>query len=175
MVILNYFLLSQRFISEINQSNLKSSIEKKHICELISVILRLCLLGEWEIRFLHWTGGITLQNRYGSPVYPIWHEHDGLWLTTWQLAFWPQVPGHGSWHLFRTHCNFEGQSELMMHSGRHPSYGFPTYSVRHWHEPTPFCSRHTAFDPHGLGTQGVRYSVGTSAIFVYWEKGHVYG
>lgn len=57
----------------------------------------------------------------GSPVYPEIQVHDGKWFITWQSAFCPQTPGHGSWHLFLTQALFEGQSELRTHSGRQPS------------------------------------------------------
>lgn len=67
------------------------------------------------------TGGGWLQYVNGSPVYPGMQVQEGKWLTTWQLAFWPQVPGQGSWHLFLMQALFEGQSELRTHSGRQPS------------------------------------------------------
>ncbi|CAB0002809.1 unnamed protein product [Nesidiocoris tenuis] len=84
--------------------------------------------------------------------------HDGKWLTTWHTAFWPQVPGQGFWHLFRTHALSDGQSEFMTHSGLHPSYGFPMNSGKQEHDPAPFCSRQTALAPHGDGWQGVGLS-----------------
>lgn len=84
--------------------------------------------------------------------------HIGKWFTTWQSEFCPQVPGHGSSHLFRIQALFEVQSEFKTHSGRHPSYGFPTYSGKHEHEPAPFCSLHTALGPHGEGMHGVGLS-----------------
>lgn len=59
---------------------------------------------------------------------------------------------------------FEVQSEFKMHSGRHPSYGFPMYSGKHEHEPAPFCSLQTAFGPHGEGVHGVGLSVGVSVL-----------
>lgn len=40
---------------------------------------------------------------------------------TWQIAFCPQVPGQGSWHLLRMQALFDGQSELSTHSGLQPS------------------------------------------------------
>ena len=64
---------------------------------------------------------MTLQYLNGSPVYPEKQVQDGKWLTTWQTAFWPQVPGQGSWHLFEMQARFDGQSELRTHSGLHPS------------------------------------------------------
>lgn len=42
----------------------------------------------------------------------------------------------------------------MIHSGLQPSYGFPVYSCKQVQAPAPFCSRQTAFEPHGEGTQG---------------------
>lgn len=78
----------------------------------------------------------------------------GKWFITWQLEFGPHVPGHGFWHLDRMQPRFDGQSELITHSGRHPSYGLPKNSGKHIHEPTPFCSLQMAFGPHGDGVQG---------------------
>jgi hypothetical protein len=71
----------------------------------------------------------------------------GMWLTTSHLAFWPQVPGHGSTHFCLTHALSLGQSELITHSGLQPTYGSPWYSGRHEHIP----SRHCALGPHGDG------------------------
>lgn len=71
-------------------------------------------------------GGGIEQYLKGSPLYPSKQRHVGKWFTTWHSAFWPQVPGQGSWHLFLIHALFHAQSELYMHSGRQPSYGFPT-------------------------------------------------
>lgn len=62
---------------------------------------------------------------YGSPEYPTGHVHVGRWLTTVQIAIGPHVPGHGSWHLLRIQDLLGTQSVLTVHSGRHPSYGFP--------------------------------------------------
>lgn len=65
-------------------------------------------------------------------------------------------------HLFLIHARLLGQSVFKVHSGLHPSYGFPMKSGRHSQEPALFCSRHIAFEPHGLGMQGVD---GTTAAF----------
>lgn len=86
------------------------------------------------------------------------HVQAGRWLITWHSAFCPHVPGHGSWHLFLVQALFEEQSEFRIHSGRQPSYGFPKYSGKHWHDPMPFCSRQIAFDPQGFGSHGDRIS-----------------
>lgn len=103
-------------------------------------------------------GGIKLQYRKGSPVYPTMQVQEGRWFITWQLAFWPQVPGQGSLHLLFIQALFDGQSVFRTHSGRQPSYGFPMYSGKQIHAPAPFCSRHWAFAPQGDGWQGVRIS-----------------
>jgi hypothetical protein len=66
----------------------------------------------------------------------------------------PQVPGHGSTHLFRTHAFALSQSVLRTHSGRQLEYGSPVYSGRQVHDPAPLRSLHTAFAPHGDGLQG---------------------
>lgn len=81
------------------------------------------------------------------------------------MAFWPQVPGHGSVHLFLTHALFEGQSEFKTHSGLQPSYGFPIYSGKQVQEPAPLSSLQIAFAPHGEGVQGVAFSGGGAVIF----------
>lgn len=78
----------------------------------------------------------------------------GEWLITWQMASCPQVPGQGFWHLFLIQARFERQSELTVHSGRHPSYGLPMYSGKQAQDPTPFCSLQMAFEPQGDGVQG---------------------
>lgn len=51
-------------------------------------------------------------------------------------------------------ARFEGQSELTVHSGRHPSYGLPIYSGKQAQDPTLFCSLQIAFEPQGDGVQG---------------------
>uniref|UniRef100_A0A1A9ZCQ9 Uncharacterized protein n=1 Tax=Glossina pallidipes TaxID=7398 RepID=A0A1A9ZCQ9_GLOPL len=35
------------------------------------------------------------------------------------------------------------------------AYSLAANLGRHWHEPMPFCSRHSAFEPQGFGSQGV--------------------
>lgn len=104
--------------------------------------------------------GWMLQYWKGLPMYPTWHVHLGTWLITWQSAFWPQVPGQGSWHLFRMQARFDGQSEFRTHSGRQPSYGFPVYSGRQVHDPALFCCLQMALAPQGVGLQGSNRSIG---------------
>lgn len=88
------------------------------------------------------------------------HVQTGKWLTTWHSAFWLQVPGHGSLHLFIMQALFETQSELTVHSGLQLSYGLPIYSGKQMQDPAPFCSLHIAFTPHGDGIHGFIYSWG---------------
>lgn len=107
--------------------------------------------------------------RNGSPVYPGKQVQEGKWLMTWQFAFEPQVPGHGSMHLLRTHALFAGQSELSVHSGRHPSYGLPMYSARQEQDPALFCILHMEFAPHGNGIQGFVFSIGDGAGIMLQE------
>lgn len=102
--------------------------------------------------------GMILQYLKASPVYPGMQLHDGEWLITWQLAFVPQVPGQGSIHLFLMQALLEGHSELWTHSGLQFSYGFPTYSGRHMHEPAPFSFLQMAFVPQGEGIHGFKFS-----------------
>lgn len=53
----------------------------------------------------------------GSPVYLAKQLQIGLWLTTWQVAPIPQVPGQGSIHFWLRQARFKGHSELWTHSG----------------------------------------------------------
>lgn len=82
----------------------------------------------------------------------------------------PQVPGHGSTHLFLIQANDGLQSLFNSHSWRHPcalSYGSPKYPWVQIQDPAPFFSRHSAFGPHGDGKHGdesgVRSVVATGA------------
>lgn len=62
---------------------------------------------------------LSWQREKGSPVMVRGQLHTGLWLTTSQKAFIPQVPGHGSAHFCLMHARYCGQSELRRHSGLH--------------------------------------------------------
>ena len=75
--------------------------------------------------------GLSLHDVKGSPMYPSMQVQIGIWFLTLQIALTPQVPGHGSMHLFLWHALLEGQSELTTHSGRHATYGSPKYSGIH--------------------------------------------
>lgn len=66
------------------------------------------------------------------------------------MAFVPQVPGHGSLHLFCIHALFLGQSLFNTHSGLHPTYGSPWNSILHLQIPL----KQSAFGPHGDGLHG---------------------
>lgn len=89
----------------------------------------------------------------GSPVYLNKQEHTGLWLTTWQVASIPHVPGQGSIHFWFKHARFNGHSELWTHSGRQTG-GLPINPRRHEHTAWEFTSLHWLFGPHGDGLQG---------------------
>lgn len=82
---------------------------------LLFVVLCIMLLTEKLKRenLLSW------QREKGSPVMVRGQLHTGLWLTTSQKAFIPQVPGHGSAHFCLMHARYCGQSELRRHSGLH--------------------------------------------------------
>lgn len=86
----------------------------------------------------------------GSPVYPVGQEQTGIWFTMSHWAFWPQVPGQGSKHLFLKQALSLGHSGLSTHSGRQASYGLPEYSGIHSQAP----SRQSAFGPQGDGLHG---------------------
>lgn len=121
---------------------------------------------------LRWTG-CKWQNRKGSPTYPGRQKHMGTWLTARHSAFWPHTPGQGSAHLLRMQALSGAQSELTVHSGRHPSYGLPKKSGRQEQAPAPFCSRHTALLPQGDGEQGVTFS-GTIGVARTITRTHIY-
>jgi len=89
----------------------------------------------------------------GSPVKPGGQLQIGLWFITWQRAWSPHVPGHGSVHFWLIHAWFWGHSELTTHSGLHVG-GLPMYPVRHEHTACPFISRHWLFGPQGDGLHG---------------------
>jgi hypothetical protein len=69
--------------------------------------------------------GNILQFTKGFPVYPCGQLHIDIWFTTTHCAFCPQVPGHGSVHLFLMHALFLGHSVLRTHSGLQAEYGSP--------------------------------------------------
>lgn len=89
------------------------------------------------------------QKLNGSPVYPCRQVQLGIWLITLHSAFWPQVPGQGSMHLFLTHALSRGQSLLRTHSGLQPTYGSPWYSGKHVQIPL----LHRVLVPQGDGLQ----------------------
>lgn len=68
---------------------------------------------------------IGLQTTKAFPVNPLLHEHIGIWFTTWQIAFTPQVPIQGSTHFCCTQAFLRSQSVLKTHSGRQLKYGSP--------------------------------------------------
>ena len=92
----------------------------------------------------------------GSPWWAGLQVQVAIWLTTWQRACIPQVPGQGSRHDKLAHALLAGQSELATHSGRQPEYGSPKYPGLQAH-----CSRRSrvgeqiALGPQGEGWQGV--------------------
>lgn len=90
----------------------------------------------------------------GSPVYLGGQLHMGLWLTTWHLAFSPQVPGHGSMHFWLIQALSKWHSALFTHSGLHVG-GLPIKPSTQEHTPWPFISLHLLLGPHGDGTHGL--------------------
>lgn len=54
----------------------------------------------------------------GSPIYWRGQLQIGLWLMTWQSAFKPHNPGHGSLHFWLIQARWGGHSVLTRHSGR---------------------------------------------------------
>ena len=53
----------------------------------------------------------------GSPVYPGWQVHTGVWLMTLHWALAPHEPGQGSRHLSCMQARLLAHSALMVHSG----------------------------------------------------------
>jgi hypothetical protein len=112
-----------------NDWNLKSSsfvhilhlYLKKHIFyyKLIKWSFNNNTYSVWVISLLHLLGGGVEQCSNGFPTKPVGQLQTGLWLMTMQLAFTPQDPGHGSWHLRPRHARLNGQSVWARHSGRH--------------------------------------------------------
>lgn len=88
-----------------------------------------------------------------------------MWLTTWQLAARPHVPGHGSIHFWFTQAWLRGHSELITHSGLQVG-GAPIYPRTQEQTAWPFISRHTLFGPQGLGTH--RFLGISSEIYPVW-------
>jgi hypothetical protein len=89
----------------------------------------------------------------GSPLYPSWHVHTGIWLNVWHWAAAPQDPGHGSRHFSLMHAWLLGQSELITHSGLQFG-GIPMNVGRHEQAGDPSLFWHRELKPHGDGTQG---------------------
>lgn len=69
------------------------------------------------------------------------------------MAFRPQVPGHGSWHLFIRHACVNEHSALTIHSGLQDG-GAPIRPG--WQEQTacPSVTRQILFWPQGEGLHG---------------------
>lgn len=109
-----------------------------------------------EIRLLLST---LTQRTNGSPLKPMLQLQIALWLTVWQRAFIPHVPGQGSLHFWLMHDLSCEHSELTTHSGRQFG-GAPVNSGKHEQTAWLFTSRHWLFKPHGDGWHG--FSIGTS-------------
>jgi len=93
---------------------------------------------------------ICVQRLNGSPVWPLLHVQIGIWLSTWQFAFKPHEPIHGSRHFWLMQANWLGHSALITHSGLHDG-GEPMKSGKQEHTGTPFCIWHCELGPHGVG------------------------
>ena len=90
-----------------------SSSTTGSIAEILSNHAKTIFVGNVILRI-----GFNLQDVNGSPMYPSMHVQTGTWFFTEQRAFTPQVPGHGSTHLFLWQALLDGQSEWTTHSGR---------------------------------------------------------
>lgn len=77
----------------------------------------------------------------------------GVWLTTLQSAFKPQLPGQGSLHFWLIHARCNAHSLLLIHSGRQFG-GVPVNSGKHEHDGASPIALHWALGPHGFGWQG---------------------
>ena len=94
----------------------------------------------------------------GSPVNPSLQLQIGWWLTMWQIALCPHVPGQGSIHFWLLQALFNKQSELKRHSGRQFG-GWPKKPVMQEHTAWLLKLRQLLFDPHGDGLQGFLSSI----------------
>lgn len=74
-------------------------------------------------------------------------------------------------HLLLTHALLDGQSVLITHSGRQPSYGLPMYPSMQVHDPALCFSLHIAFAPHGVGEHGVEKASICKIWRVHSKKG----
>lgn len=92
-------------------------------------------------------------------MYPCGQLQIEIWFTTSHCAFCPQVPEHGSIHLFLKHALFLGHSVLRTHSGLQAVYGSPWNSA--WHVQMPF--KHCALEPQGDGSHGLSFT-GSTAV-----------
>lgn len=102
------------------------------------------------------------------PVNPVLQLHIGMWLITWQTAFCPHAPTHGSTHFLWTQALEWSQSVLYTHSGLQLKYGSPWYSGKQWH--WPFI--HSAFEPqrilvHSSITAGSTVIQMVSLLYLY--------
>lgn len=76
-------------------------------------------------------------------------------MITLHCALKPQIPGQGSIHFVFEHALFNGQSALIVHSGRHPvPSGVPKNPGKHSHRALSFDDLQTVFIPHGDGLHG---------------------
>lgn len=115
----------------------------------------------------------SLQRVKGSPTRGEAQLQTGLWLMTLHWALKPHTPGHGSTHRVFTQARFLGQSELMVHSGRHPpTLALPKKPGRHSQMAEFLRFRHTVLIPHGDGLQGSR---GGSAKIEYRISSGLFG
>lgn len=95
----------------------------------------------------------------GSPVWPTGQTHIGVWLITWQLAFDPQDPGHGSLHFWLIQARWLEHSLLLTHSGLHCG-GEPVNSGKHEQDGESLITWHCALGPQGDGWHGLTCSTG---------------
>ncbi len=116
-----------------------------HIYERLNITLSL---------FCYIPGGISAHWTNGSPLNPVGQEHMALWLTTVHKALIPQAPLHGSLHFCWMQARWLGHSAFIMHSGLHRG-GLPVNPGKQVHTSWLFTTLHSAFVPHGDGTQGV--------------------
>lgn len=96
----------------------------------------------------------------GSPVKSPGQLQIGLWFTTKHCALIPHVPRHGSIHFWLLQAIFEGQSELIIHSGLQFG-GESKYPEIQEQTACSFILLHWLFGPQGEGLHG---SFSTGAI-----------
>lgn len=104
-------------------------------------------------------GGMRLHCVNALPVKPSAQEQIDTCFMTWQLAFNPQEPGHGSLHFWLMQARLLAQSSLIVHSGLQFG-GLPSKFGKQEHDGLLRRFWHCELGPHGEGTHGSLWGSG---------------